>query len=230
VCNEGETELAAFWDRCGLPGSSREAAMRDYRRFWELIQAHRVDYRLMGRVTEYDFYLKHLADSLSVLLVWPELFAGPVRLADVGSGAGLPGLVLALALPELHLTAIESNRKRARFIRLAAQELSLAGRVEVIDRRSRELGHDPAHRGRYELLTARAVAKSDKLIRDCRLLLAPGGSAIFYKTPAGLTEEMPLARREAQRHHLDLATSAVIELPRSAGTRQFIRLYAPCAS
>jgi len=226
VCSQGETELAAFWDRCDLPGSSRQAAMRAYRHFWDLIQARRAEDRLMGRVDEDEFYLKHLADSLAVLLAWPELFAGPVKLADVGAGAGLPGLVLAIALPEIHLTAIESNHRKARFIRLAARELALADRVEVIDRRSRELAHDPAHRGRYELLTARAVAKTDKLIRDCRRLLAPGGSAVFYKTPAAVVEEMPLAQPEARRHHLELMTSAVIELPCSAGKRQFIRLCA----
>ncbi len=181
----------------------------------------------MGRVSEEDFHRKHLADSLALLTVWGGLLAGPVELADVGSGAGLPGIVLAVALPELRLVAIESNRKKADFVALAARELHLADRVQVVARRSRELAGDPSYRGRFGVVTARAVAAADKLIRDTRRLLAPGGSLVLYKTPDAVTEEMPLARREAGKHGLGVETSDPVALPGGAGTRQFLRITRP---
>jgi len=179
----------------------------------------------MGRVSAEDFYLKHVADSLAVLCAFPGLLDA-AALADVGCGAGLPGLVLAVALPRLHVAAIESNRKRAGFVQRAAGELGLAHRVQVVARRSRELGHDENYRRRFEVVTARAVAPAEKLIRDCRLLIAPGGSAILYKTPQSIAAELPLAEREARKHKLTLETSGIIDLPGEAGTRQFIKVTA----
>jgi len=145
-----------------------------------------------------------------------------VELADVGCGAGLPGFVLAIALPELRVAAIESNRRKARFLELAAGDLGLSGRVHVVNRRSRELAHDTQHRRRYRIVTARAVAAADKLIADCRGLLAPGGVLAMYKTPPAIAAERDGARRQAGNHRLTLATGEVIDLPAGAGTRQFL--------
>ncbi len=181
----------------------------------------------MGRTSRADFYLKHVCDSLAVLLAYPELLRRPARLADVGCGAGLPGLVLAGALPDLYLTAIESNRKKSAFLALAAEALGLADRVQVLARRSREVGHDQRFRRRFDVVTARAAGSCEKLIRDCRLLIAPGGSAIFYKTPGALRAETPPARREARKHKLAVEVSGIITLPAGAGTRQFLRVVAP---
>ena len=227
----GQTEghLREFWTACGLPARVWPGASAAYGRYWQLIESHSAEAGLLGNGSPADFHLKHLADSLAVLLAWPELLRRAARLADVGAGAGLPGIVLAVALGQLHLTAVESNYEKATFIALAAAELGLGERVEVVPRRSRELGHDPEYRRRFELVTARAVAPADKLIRHTRSLIAPGGSAIFYKTPAAVGAEEALARREARKYKLTLATSEVIELPAGVGARQFIRIIAPPA-
>ncbi len=186
----------------------------------------------MGDVSPADFYLKHVADSLAVLPAWPGVFTGKIRLADVGCGAGLPGIVLAVALPELHLTAIESTQRKAAFVELAAAELGLAGRVEVVTRRSRELAHNEQYRSRFDVVTARAVGPAEKIIRENRQLLArtcrersrTGGSLVLYKTPAAVADELPLAQREAGKHKMAIETSGEIALPARAGTRQFIRI------
>jgi 16S rRNA (guanine527-N7)-methyltransferase len=155
------------------------------------------------------------------LEAFPGLLTGPKRLADLGSGAGLPGIVLALALPELALAAIEPNHKKVEFLRLAMKELGIAYRCEVIARPGRELGHDPVFEGTQDIVVARAVASSDKLIRECRRLVKSGGCMVFYKTPATVEEELLLAQREATKHKLDVQVSSVIELPDAAGQRQF---------
>jgi len=227
VCGAREMALDAFWSSCGLPADAWPAAKDAYERYERLIDVHNAAARLMGPGTEGDFSLKHVADCLAVLRAWPDLFAGDMELADVGCGAGLPGIVLAVALPQVRLTAIESNRRKADFVRDAADALGLGDRVQVVARRSRELGYQDAYRGRFPVVTARAVGRAEKVIRDTRLLIAPGGSAILYKTPAAIAEEWPLAAREAGKHKLALDLSDVVALPTDAGTRQLVRVRAP---
>lgn len=227
MCGSSEKALEAFWVSCGLSSAAWPAASDAFDRYERLIGSRNAAARLMGPGTEGDFSLKHVADSLAILLAWPDLLAGDVDLADVGCGAGLPGIVLAIALPDLRLTAIESNRRKAAFVRDAADALGLADRVQVVARRSRELGYQDAYRRRFPVTTARAVAPGEKVIRDTRLLIAPGGSAFLYKTPDAVADEWPLATREAGKHGLALDTSEVIALPAGAGTRQFLRVRAP---
>ena len=221
------SQLHDFWLACGLPESACPAALTRFQQYRQLIEAHNAAASLMGPAGVGDFYLKHVADSLAVLIAWPELASGPLRLADVGAGAGLPGLVLAIALERVQLTAIESNQRKAEFVRLAAGELGLADRVRVVSRRSRELGQEGASANQFDVIVARAVAAADKLIRDNRRLLAPGGSMILYKTPSSLGEELHLAQREADKYGLTVTVSEPIDLPAGAGARQFIRSDAP---
>jgi len=217
-------QLRRFWESCHLDAAGWADAADRFERYRRLILAHKDRAGLMGRVSEEDFHLKHLADSLAVLAVWPDLPAGAAELADVGCGAGLPGIVLAVAIPELRVTAIESNRAKADFVAMAAAELHLADRVEVVARRSRELAGDARYAGRFGVVVARAVAAADKVTRDTRRLLAPGGSIVLYKTPAAVAEEMPLAAREAGKYGLSVEASDPVALPGGAGTRQFLRI------
>ena len=193
--------LHAFWLSCGLADAAWPAARDAFVRFHDLIAAANDAAGLMGPNWDDGFYFKHVADSLAALRAFQgtkgprghgTISAGvaaspgpcslvpspwspvPFRLADVGCGAGFPGFILAIALPGLRLTAIESNHKKAQFVASAARELGLGERVEVVARRARELGHDPAYAGRFDIVTARAVASADRLIRECRLLLNQG--------------------------------------------------------
>ena len=221
------SQLRDFWLACSLTQQGWPEARDRYEAFHQLVQAHNVSASLMGPGGVEDFYLKHIADSLAILQGFGEFFTGPVRLADVGSGAGLPGIALAVALGDLQLTAIESNQRKAKFIRLVAEQLGLAGRIEVVPRRSRELGRNDEFAGRFDIVAARAVASADKLVRGSRRLLAPGGAMILYKTPSAVTQELPLAQREAGKSGLTVETSKIIHLPAGTGDRQFIRIAAP---
>lgn len=104
----------------------------------------------------------------------------PQRVMDLGSGGGLPGIPLKICLPEIDLTLVESTKKKARFLEAAVKELGLDG-VAVIDRHSRELENDPEHMGRYDLVTARAVAELKDLVGLAFPFLKPGGRLIAYK-------------------------------------------------
>ena len=81
---------------------------------------------------------------------------GSPSLIDVGSGGGLPGLVLACVQPSLPITLVEATGKKARFLEEAAKRLGL-DRVEVLAERAEVVGRDPRHRERHDLVTSRAV-------------------------------------------------------------------------
>lgn len=120
----------------------------------------------------------HLLDSLAIL-PW---VAGP-ELLDVGSGAGLPGIPLAIARPDLRVTLVDAVQKKAAFQRQAAIELGLAN-VQVLHGRVEEL------QGRYGMITSRAFADLADFVRLTRSLLAPGGRWLAMK---GLAPEQELA-------------------------------------
>ncbi|MGB9886096.1 MAG: 16S rRNA (guanine(527)-N(7))-methyltransferase RsmG [Moorellales bacterium] len=145
---------------------------------------------LTGARTWEQLVEEHLVDcAVGVSRVeWEE-----VRVAvDVGSGGGLPGLVLALMKPELRLRLVEARRKRAEFLRRCAGELGLE-RVEVVAARVEELAHRPDWREAAERVTARGVAPLAVLVEYALPLLARGGWLLAWKGPA-VGEELAAAQ------------------------------------
>ena len=122
--------------------------------------------------------LDHVLDSLSCFLHEP-LFRSR-RLADVGSGGGLPGIPIKIMKPDLATTLVESTGKKAAFLQLAVDSLSLKG-VEVARTRVEDLGRTHGHRGEYDVVTCRAVARLSVVAEYCVPLLKGGGRAIAMK-------------------------------------------------
>jgi 16S rRNA (guanine527-N7)-methyltransferase len=104
----------------------------------------------------------------------------PVRLADVGTGAGIPGMVLAIARPGLDVTLIDATGKKVRFLEDAVRALGLAN-VRPVHARAEELGIDRAFRERFDLCTARAVAPIPTLLELTLPLIRIGGHALLAK-------------------------------------------------
>jgi 16S rRNA (guanine527-N7)-methyltransferase len=122
--------------------------------------------------------LDHVLDSLSCFLHEPLWEAD--RIADVGSGGGLPGIPVSLVRREVRNTLMESTGKKANFLRLAAEDLTLEN-VSVANARVEDLGGEREHRGAYEVVTSRAVARLSVLAEYCVPLLEIGGKAIAMK-------------------------------------------------
>lgn len=114
---------------------------------------------------------RHLLDSLAVV---PFLTEG--SLLDVGTGAGLPGLPIAIARPDLAATLLDANAKKLRFVRQAVAELRL-GNVEVVQARMQE--YQPGRA--FDMVISRAVSSLEELYRQSRHLLAPRGRMLFMK-------------------------------------------------
>jgi 16S rRNA (guanine527-N7)-methyltransferase len=127
------------------------------------------------------FLRSHLLDSLAVARAVASEPAPPRTLVDIGSGAGFPALPLAIAFPDLAVTAVESVRKKAAFINETAAALGLGARVRAVEIRAEELGRDPAHRDRHDLATARALAPFPVLVELALPFLRPGGLLVALK-------------------------------------------------
>lgn len=122
--------------------------------------------------------LDHVLDSLSCLLYPPA--AKAFKLADVGSGGGLPGIPLAIVLPDASFTLFEATGKKATFLRSAVERLDLAG-TEIVNARVEQAAHDPGLRASHEICTVRAVARLSVLVEYCLPLLGVGGWMVAMK-------------------------------------------------
>jgi len=162
--------------------------------------------------------IKHFLDSLTPLLI-RDIQPGE-RVADIGAGAGFPGLPLAIVRPHASYTLIESNQRRAAFLREAAASLGLAN-VEVIADRAESLGRDPQHRESYDLVVARALAPLPVLLEYCLPLLRIGGDCLALKGPAG-ERDLAHSHRALTTLGGQLAATRKLTLPSEMGQRFLI--------
>src|SRR5919112_4492409 len=122
--------------------------------------------------------LDHILDSLSCFLHEPLWKVG--RLADVGSGGGLPGIPINIIRPDLRTTLIESTGKKTNFWRYAAERLGLAD-LDIVNARVEDVGRMQEQRGAYGIVTTRAVARLSVVAEYCVPLLEVGGDAVAMK-------------------------------------------------
>lgn len=152
---------------------------------------------LIGPATEPDVWTRHIEDSLQVVtLIEPSV----KTLVDLGSGGGLPGLVIAIARPELQVTLVEQDQRKAAFLTEAKARLELHNVTVVADDISR-------HHGQYEVVTARALASLDKLLGMAKKLMGAGGICLFPKGEAYASELAQAAATHDFRHKLVPSTT-----------------------
>lgn len=115
----------------------------------------------------------------------------PSRAADLGSGGGIPGLVLALDWPQSRWSLIESADRRCAFLSSAIHSLALADRVSVVHARAESVGRDPAHRNAYDLVVARGFGPPAVTAECAAPLLRVGGAVIVSEPPGGNPNRWP---------------------------------------
>ncbi len=154
------------------------AVTRAFARYVAELQTWNARFNLTAWRTADDIWLHLVADALSLLTVY-DLTPGQ-QAVDVGSGAGIPGVPLHLARPYTSFTLVEAAGKKARFLEHLRTALPAPG-LTVLPRRAEEVGQAPAHRERYDLAVARAVAPLPVLLEYVLPLLRVGGVAVAYK-------------------------------------------------
>jgi 16S rRNA (guanine527-N7)-methyltransferase len=151
-----------------------------------LLASRGVEWGLIGPREVDRIWERHVLNSVAVSALVPE----DATVVDVGSGAGLPGIPLAIARPDLRVTLLEPLQRRATFLVEVVDELGLGDRVRVIrGRASQASDQDPlVHRGRYDVVTSRAVAALPKLVQWCEPLMEPDGRIVALKGSSAARE------------------------------------------
>jgi 16S rRNA (guanine527-N7)-methyltransferase len=129
----------------------------------------------------------HIADALTLLQYLP---TQPHKLADVGSGGGVPGIPLGIVRPDVKVLLVESTQKKAAFLRETAAALKLEN-VSVSEWRAEDVGNS-VNRESFDVCTARAVGAMDMLVEWCLPLVKVGGKLLAMKG-AKVAEELPVA-------------------------------------
>lgn len=183
-----QTELEAGLQALGLVLSDAQRAELDGH--VRLLVAWNAAINLSGIRDPVAMAREHVVDSLAALAFVPALSlpsssspASPAALSllDLGSGAGFPGLPLAVALPTAGALLVESRVKKARFLAVVTAAIGQADRVRVAPDRAEALAADPARRGRFDIVVARAVASTADLAELSLPLLRVGGSLVAWK-------------------------------------------------
>lgn len=191
-------------------GVSRETLDR-LRLFADRLTRWNTRINLVAPSTIADLWQRHIADSAQLVPLAP---LEATRWLDLGSGAGLPGLVVAALRPDLHMTLVESDQRKAAFLRTVSREMGLA--PQVLAARIEAL--DPLH---PDVLSARALAPLPRLL-DLAARHAGQDTVLLFPKGAGVVSELTAART---RWHSDVEQIKSITNPsatilRITGLRQ----------
>jgi 16S rRNA (guanine527-N7)-methyltransferase len=172
LLERGAAELGVALSRAALQAFERYAA--------ELVAANRQ--MNLTRLTRPDEIAVQLVlDSLAGFAALPERDRpGPLACVDVGTGAGLPGLALAILRPDWPVTLVDSVGKKVAFVEHVIGLLGLP-RARAVKGRAEDLGHLAEHRERYDVALARALAPMPALAEYCLPLVRTGGRLVAYK-------------------------------------------------
>lgn len=170
-------------------------------------------YNLTALKTAEQMVSLHLLDSLSIApyLESPQ----PIKLLDVGTGAGLPGLVLAILFPHWQIVLLDSNGKKMRFLFQVKSSLNLDN-VTLVNQRVELYDDSP-----FELISSRAFASIDHMVSSCKHLLAKNGRFVAMK---GQFPQQELDEAMAACEQLHLEQSYKISLPKEDVQRHLLML------
>ena len=143
-----------------------------FEQYYRLLKEWNEKFNLTAITERDDVFMRHFYDSLLLL----EFITPEATLADIGTGAGFPGIPLKIALPELQVTLVEATDKKCRFLNEVISQLELSG-IETVNARAEE------YKGQYDYVTARAVAALNILAELCLPLVKVGGHFLAMKGP-----------------------------------------------
>lgn len=169
-----------------------------------LIETNKV-MNLTSITEEKDVVLKHFIDSLAIKN-YIDISNG--RVIDIGTGAGFPGIPLAIIYNDTQFTLMDSLNKRINFINTVMEECKLYN-IETVHSRAEDLGHNNVYREKYDYCVSRAVAAIPVLLEYCIPFLKTGGKFISYKSEKA-EEEISLSGNAQKSLDADLINYIVL--------------------
>lgn len=202
-----EEILAARADEVGIPLTAEQIGQ--FSVYNEMLLDWNTRMNLTALTAPEDVAVKHIIDSLTAYDA--ALFDGARRLIDVGTGAGLPGIPLAVYAPHLTVTLLDSLNKRVRFLTEVTASMGLQN-VRCIHARAEESARTAEHRAAYDIVVSRAVARLPVLLEYTLPFVRVGGTLLALKGRA-YAEEQKEARRAAEVLGGDRITARPVHLP-----------------
>ncbi|MFU2206299.1 16S rRNA (guanine(527)-N(7))-methyltransferase RsmG [Streptococcus pluranimalium] len=183
---------------------------QQFERYFDLLVEWNQKINLTAITEKNEVYLKHFYDSIAPILQG-KVTNKPIRILDIGAGAGFPSLPMKIIFPNLEITIIDSLNKRIQFLNLLAEALELTN-VHFFHGRAEDFGQDKDFRQQFDLVTARAVARMQVLAELTIPFLKLNGRLIALKASAA-DQELDQARNALTTLFAQVIESKDYELP-----------------
>ena len=210
-----------IWNELNWLPSKKQLAQ--FIHFQKLLKEWNKKTNLTRLVDGDDFWTAQVCDSLLPLheeLQSPELSH---KYIDIGSGCGFPGLAIAIAMPNSHITLLDSLSKKTTFLKEVSKEIGLNSRVTVITERAEKAGRDPILRNNFDYAIARAVASANVVAEYLVPFLNLRGQALIFKGDWSEKEQQRLKNALTQLN-AEIQHSHKFVLPNNRGIRNIIRI------
>lgn len=192
-----------------------EQNMRDLEIYKDMLISYNQKFNLTAIKTEEDIYLKHFYDSLTICKA--TTLKENLKLLDIGTGAGFPGLVLKIVFPKLDVVLLDSNHKKGMFLEDVIKRLGLK-RIKVLTVRAEEL--DKTYREYFDIVTSRAVAHLRILTELSIPYLKVGGMLIAMK--GNVLEEVAKSKIFLEKLNSKISNIIHFNLPKEESNRSLV--------
>lgn len=195
--------------------------MTQFKKYYELLVEWNQKINLTAITELEEVYLKHFYDSIT-LATTLDLRDETYSLCDVGAGAGFPSIPLKIVYPNIEVSIVDSLNKRINFLTLLCSELELEN-VHLYHDRAETFGQNKAHREKFDLVTARAVARLNVLAELCLPLVKKNGKFLALKA-AKSEEEVDEAKKAIATLGGKLIEESEVSLPFSEDKRYIVQI------
>ncbi|NIK12786.1 16S rRNA (guanine(527)-N(7))-methyltransferase RsmG [Alkalibacillus almallahensis] len=199
--------------------SLTETQLQQFRTYYDVLVEWNEKMNLTGITNREDVYLKHFFDSISAAF-YTDFASEPLSICDVGAGAGFPSIPLKIVFPHLQITIVDSLKKRITFLNHLADQLNLSD-VAFYHDRAESFGKNTKFRETFDLVIARAVARTSVLSELCLPLVRTGGTFMMMKG-ADISKELEQGGMAIKALGGELVETSEFQLPIEQSERHIV--------